>query len=80
LEASGQDEDTILRRFKKHLQIASAGENRYELSVSVGVARFHPKQSVSLGDLLAKADQAMYEQKSEHPEIRINRPRTIIRT
>jgi len=80
LEASGQDEDTILRRFKKHLQIANAEENRYELSVSVGVARFHPKHSVSLGDLLAKADQAMYQQKSAHPEIRISRTRTVIRT
>lgn len=80
LEASGEGEDTILRRFKEHLQIANAEENRYELSVSVGVAHFNPKHNVSLGDLLAKADQAMYEQKRTRPEIRMSRTRTAMQT
>jgi diguanylate cyclase (GGDEF)-like protein len=79
LEASGQDEDAILRRFKEHLQIANAEESRYELSVSVGVARCNPRQSVALGELLAKADEAMYAQKSAQPEIRIGRKRTVMR-
>jgi diguanylate cyclase (GGDEF)-like protein len=64
LEASCQDQDAILRRLDGHLQKASAEELRYNLSLSVGAARFDPKDSVSLGDLLAKADQAMYEQKN----------------
>jgi two-component system cell cycle response regulator len=79
LEASGQDEDTILRRFKEHLQIANTEESRYELSVSVGVARCNPKQNVALGELLARADQAMYEQKSARPEIRMSRTRIVTR-
>ncbi len=79
LEASGQDEDTILRRFKEHLQIANAEESRYELSVSVGVARCNPRQSVALGELLAKADEAMYAQKSAQPEIRMSRARIVMR-
>jgi diguanylate cyclase (GGDEF)-like protein len=80
LEASGQGEDAILRRFKEHLQIANAEEDRYELSVSVGVARFNPKHSVSLGDLLEKADEAMYARKSARGEIRMTRTRTVART
>lgn len=74
LEASCQDQDTILRRLESHLQKASAVEPRYKLSLSAGAARFDPKHSVSLGDLLAKADQAMYEQKSTHPEMWMSRP------
>jgi diguanylate cyclase (GGDEF)-like protein len=72
LEASSQDEDAILRRLEKHLQIASE-DGRYKLSLSVGVARFDPKHSVSLEGLLAKADQAMYKEKSAHPKVWMSR-------
>jgi len=74
LEASCQDQDAILRRLEGHLHKASAEGLRYKLSVSVGAARFDPKNSVSLEDLLAKADQAMYEQKSAHFKMRLSRP------
>jgi diguanylate cyclase (GGDEF)-like protein len=74
LEASCQDQDAILRRLEGHLQKASAAEPRYKLSLSAGVARFDPKHGMSLEDLLAKADQAMYEQKSTHPKIWMSRP------
>jgi diguanylate cyclase (GGDEF)-like protein len=73
LEASSQNQDAILRRLEGHLQKASAEEPRYKLSLSVGAARFDPKHSVSLGDLLAKADQAMYEEKNIHPKKWISR-------
>jgi len=74
LEASCQDQDAILRRLEGHLQKASAEEPRYKLSVSVGAARFDSKNSGSLEGLLAKADQAMYEQKSAHCKMRLSRP------
>jgi GGDEF domain-containing protein len=45
------------------LKKASADEHRYELSLSIGVARFDPKQAVALGDLMEQADRAMYDQK-----------------
>ena len=73
LEASCQDQDMILRRLEGQLQKASAEEPRYKLSLSVGVARFDPKHSVSLLDLLARADQAMYEQKSTHAKMWMSR-------
>jgi diguanylate cyclase (GGDEF)-like protein len=73
LEASGQDQDAILRRLESHLQEASAQEPRYKLSLSTGVARFDPKHSLSLGNLLARADRAMYEQKTTHPKMWMSR-------
>ena len=73
LEASCEDEGTILRRLEENLQNASADERRYKLSLSVGVVRFDPKNNMALGDLLEKADRAMYEQKNAHPELRMSR-------
>jgi diguanylate cyclase (GGDEF)-like protein len=63
LEASCENREAILRRLEKGLKKSSAGESRYELSLSVGVARLEPKHPVSLGKLIAIADQAMYEEK-----------------
>jgi diguanylate cyclase (GGDEF)-like protein len=68
LEASCQDQEAILRRLEEHLENVSAEEPRYKLSLSVGMARFDPKQDAALGDLLSKADRAMYEGKRAHPK------------
>lgn len=63
LEASNRVEGILLRRLERNLRKAGSSETRYKLSLSVGVARFDPKQPVSLGELISLADQAMYEQK-----------------
>ncbi len=65
-EASSQTQEVLLRRLEKTLKKSNSGESRYELSLSVGVARFDPKRAVSLGELMAQADEAMYEQKRNH--------------
>jgi diguanylate cyclase (GGDEF)-like protein len=62
-EASVENEAPILERLKESLRKASAGESRYTLSLSVGLARFDPRKPVSLQDLMAEADAAMYQQK-----------------
>jgi diguanylate cyclase (GGDEF)-like protein len=62
-EASAQNQKVILRRLEKNLKKSSANESRYEISLSVGLTRFDPKHPVSLTDLMAQADHAMYEQK-----------------
>ncbi|HLJ15634.1 MAG TPA: GGDEF domain-containing protein [Bryobacteraceae bacterium] len=67
LEASSEDQDAILRRLKRQIQLVGAEETRYQLSLSVGMVRFDPKQDASLGDLLSKADRAMYAEKRSHP-------------
>jgi diguanylate cyclase (GGDEF)-like protein len=55
--------DAILQRLQKNLEKANQGDPRYRLSLSVGVARFDPQHPVSLGELIAQADKAMYEHK-----------------
>ena len=61
--ASEHTQEVLLRRLQKNLKQSNSGGSRYELSVSVGVARFDPKHTISLGELLAQADKAMYEKK-----------------
>lgn len=62
-ESSDRTREVMLRRLEKNLKKSSAGEPGYRLSLSVGVARFDPKRPVSLGELMAQADRAMYEKK-----------------
>jgi diguanylate cyclase (GGDEF)-like protein len=75
-EASGQSQEIILRRLEKYLKMSSAGEKRYELSLSIGVGRFDPKHGVSLGELMMEADKAMYEQKRKRSSSCLSKPRT----
>lgn len=67
LEASGENEEAILLRLEERLMDSNAKEMRYELSLSVGVARFDPQHGVELGELMAQADRAMYEKKKSRP-------------
>ena len=62
-ESSSRSQEVILRRLEKSLKKSNANQSRYRVSLSIGLARFDPKHPVSLGALLAQADQAMYEQK-----------------
>lgn len=62
-EASGENRETILGRLEKNLRNSDVEENRYKLSLSVGMARNDAKHPVSLGRLIAMADEAMYEEK-----------------
>jgi diguanylate cyclase (GGDEF)-like protein len=68
LEASSGDQDAILHRLQDKLAEVSAEEDRYKLSVSVGMVRFDPKHDLMLGELLSKADRAMYAEKKNHPK------------
>jgi len=63
LVASNQTQEVLLRRLEKNLKKLNTSESRYELSLSVGVARFDPQRAISLGELMVQADEAMYEQK-----------------
>jgi diguanylate cyclase (GGDEF)-like protein len=63
IDASGHSEATIKTRFLECLKAISAGQPRYEISLSVGLARFDPGSRTSIGEMMAKANQAMYEQK-----------------
>ena len=71
VEASCQNQEVILRRLERSLRKSNADESRYQLSLSVGVARLDPKHFVSVGELLAQADQAMYEEKRKKDALEI---------
>lgn len=62
-EASRDSRQDILRRLEKGLRAEALREPRYPLSLSVGVAKFDPQNSVTLDELLIHADRAMYEAK-----------------
>jgi diguanylate cyclase (GGDEF)-like protein len=62
-EASPQNQEALVRRLHKQVEHANTGENRYRLSLSVGVAKFDPKKDVALGELMEEADHAMYDNK-----------------
>lgn len=62
-EASGQNLDMLLERLSTGLHKANANEHRYQLSFSVGAARFDPRCPVALGELMAEADRAIDEGK-----------------
>jgi two-component system, cell cycle response regulator len=71
VDASSQDEEVILRRLEAGLRILNKDDPRYQLSLSVGVARLDPNHLVSVGELLEQADQAMYAEKKKRSYPRI---------
>jgi diguanylate cyclase (GGDEF)-like protein len=67
IEASGHSQATIETRLFECLKSMSDEQPSYDISLSLGVARFDPRNRTSIGELMAKADQAMYEQKRRRP-------------
>jgi diguanylate cyclase (GGDEF)-like protein len=63
IEAAGHSEPTIKTRLFECLKSTKAEQSRCEVSLSLGVARFDPRDRTSIGELMARADQSMYEQK-----------------
>jgi len=62
-ETSMQTREIMLRRLENNLKKSGATEAGYDLTLSVGAARFDPKRAVTLGELMVAADKAMYEKK-----------------
>jgi diguanylate cyclase (GGDEF)-like protein len=63
---AGQNQEVILSRLEENLQKSNADESHASVSLSVGLARFDPKCPTSLGELMSRADRAMYDYKIEH--------------
>jgi two-component system cell cycle response regulator len=72
-DASVPNRHAIVPRIEKSLEKWNAEETRYNLSFSIGVARFNPQASVSLGELMARADEDMYVHKRFHREVRLSK-------
>jgi diguanylate cyclase (GGDEF)-like protein len=66
IEAGDRSEEIIMRRLEEN-QSAKCGKHRgYPLLLSVGCARFDPRHPCSIGLLMVRADEAMYDQKRKH--------------
>lgn len=63
IEASDQSVAAIRERLTEYLNSAKRQGSDYKFSVSLGAARFDPWNPTSIRELIAEADQAMYEQK-----------------
>jgi diguanylate cyclase (GGDEF)-like protein len=63
VEASGHSEAAIAARLRKYMGASAPDNSQCRVSTSIGVARFDHGNPTSLGELLAAADRAMYEQK-----------------
>lgn len=64
IHASEDSAQMMTARLEDNLRAVNKGSGRrYELGFSVGVARFDPAVMGSIEDLLAKADEALYEHK-----------------
>lgn len=56
--------EILVTRLQENLEARNAtGDLRYELSLSVGLARYDPEAPCSIDELLARADRSMYEKK-----------------
>jgi diguanylate cyclase (GGDEF)-like protein len=67
LDAASNHKGLILSRLEGSLKRVHTTESRYELSLSVGVARFDPQHAVSLGELMEQAYQGMHEERRNRP-------------
>jgi len=63
LEVPGRSAEAICRRLQAKLADCSGAEGRYQLSLSVGLARFDPCKPVTLQELMRQADTALYRDK-----------------
>jgi diguanylate cyclase (GGDEF)-like protein len=70
-------EKTVAQHIQDNLRIHNEQtEKGYRLAVSMGMVHYDPERPCSLEDLLARADELMYEQKL-HPEPEIKIPSSI---
>jgi diguanylate cyclase (GGDEF)-like protein len=72
IEASGQSEASIRERLTDYLNSQGPKDTHYKVSVSLGTARFDPWNPVSIRELIAEADRAMYQQKRRRSELRVS--------
>jgi diguanylate cyclase (GGDEF)-like protein/PAS domain S-box-containing protein len=64
IETNGAPAESLVYRLRDNLAAHNTESDcSYELSLSVGIAHYHPEHPRSIEELLTQADRAMYEQK-----------------
>jgi len=82
IEASQHNQETIAARLRENLRQMNDEDSGPAISLSWGVARFDPRSKTSIGQLMAQADQAMYDHKRcqssswenvPHPDLKLRK-------
>ncbi len=66
IDAPKHNAETIIHRLERNVSRFNAKNSQFQLSLSIGVARFDPQNSSDLDLLLAQADKALYRQKGNN--------------
>ncbi len=75
---SQESTESLATRLQEKFSASNASRNRpYDLSISVGLARFDPDAGHSIEDLMARADRAMYEDKRRKRTREVFSPRFL---
>ena len=75
---SQESTESLATRLQEKFSASNASRNRpYDLSISVGLARFDPEAGHSIEDLMARADRAMYEDKRRKRTREVFSPRFL---
>jgi diguanylate cyclase (GGDEF)-like protein len=75
LETSDVSGDLLARRMREALSDRNTRSGRgYDISLSLGIARYDSRTPATIADLLARADALMYEHKREKDAARVRGP------
>lgn len=75
LETSDVSGDLLARRLRESLEQRNGLQQRgYEITLSLGIARYDGRTPATIADLLARADSLMYEHKREKDAARVRGP------
>lgn len=75
LETSDVSGDLLARRLRESLEQRNGLQQRgYEITLSLGIARYDGRTPATIADLLARADSLMYEHKREKDAARMRGP------
>ena len=63
IDAPKQNAEQIMVRLQHNIASYNQNNDTYQLSLSVGVARFHPHENIDLSKMLSLADNELYQHK-----------------
>lgn len=78
IEASDFNEGAIRARLCEYLKSIHGGKSHYLISLSMGTARFDPRNRTSLGEWMVQADHAMYQAKRDRSRASANTPTSYL--
>jgi diguanylate cyclase (GGDEF)-like protein len=71
VDASVENADVLTNRIQSFLERGNQqGDWPYQLSLSLGIANYDPEAPCTLSELIAQADDLMYQQKQEKKGIK----------